>query len=76
MAAKETESASRLSREAAQRAELAARRTSEAAELAARTAGNEATAADAALEVSKAAEEEARTQFQGGQARNFARDDV
>ena len=50
-------------------------RTSEAADLAARTAKRESTTADAALEMSKAAEAEARTKFQSGQKRGFAKKD-
>jgi hypothetical protein len=41
------------------------------ATLAPKTAGRESTRADAALDDSKVAEDEARTRFQEGQARNF-----
>ncbi|HEX3265969.1 MAG TPA: hypothetical protein VHR16_09910 [Candidatus Limnocylindrales bacterium] len=70
-AAAETAAAARLSLEAAQRADLAARRTADAAKLFAETALGDASAAEAALVESQAAEDAAKAQFLDAQDHGF-----
>jgi hypothetical protein len=70
-AAQETTDAAKLATQAAEKAEIAARRTSDAAELASRAASVKKGDAEAALERSQHAEDDARDQYRDAQERGF-----